>query len=213
MMNPVFSIAHMRRMIPVFNTVVHRLQEAITMRVAGAGPAGAELDMLMWMGRTALELVGQAGLGYSFDPLVSDSEDEFGAAVKAIQCVFCVFVSRSQPALISTAPSHCSTLGRPALSRVNYLRRLVPYLPTRGKALQRWILERIPNRDIQRVKELVDIMHRCSVKIFEGKKAALAAGDESVTRQVGEGKDIMSILSEFDCGRYVKLRLTLYGRT
>ena len=104
MMNPVFSIAHMRRMIPVFNTVVHRLQEAITMRVAGAGPAGAELDMLMWMGRTALELVGQAGLGYSFDPLVSDSEDEFGAAVKAIQCAFCDFISRTQLALTSTHP-------------------------------------------------------------------------------------------------------------
>ena len=27
-----------------------------------------ELDMLSWMGRTALELMGQAGLGYSTRP-------------------------------------------------------------------------------------------------------------------------------------------------
>ena len=39
--------------------------------------------MVGWMGRTALELVGQAGLGYSFDPLVRDKADEYGAALKA----------------------------------------------------------------------------------------------------------------------------------
>ena len=39
--------------------------------------------MLAWMGRTALELIGQAGLGYSFDPLVADSMDEFAGAVKS----------------------------------------------------------------------------------------------------------------------------------
>ncbi len=43
--------------------------------------------MLEWMGRTALELVGQAGLGYSFDPLVGDAPDEFAAAVKSLQYV------------------------------------------------------------------------------------------------------------------------------
>lgn len=31
------------------------------------GPA--ELDLLTWMSRTALELVGQGGMGYSFDSL------------------------------------------------------------------------------------------------------------------------------------------------
>ena len=39
------------------------------------------------MGRAALELLGQGALGYSFDPLVADSEDELGAAVKAFQYV------------------------------------------------------------------------------------------------------------------------------
>ena len=38
--------------------------------------------MLNWMGRTALELVGQGGLGYSFDPLVADTKDGFGDAIK-----------------------------------------------------------------------------------------------------------------------------------
>ena len=43
--------------------------------------------MLGWMGRTALELVGQAGLGYSFDPLTQDKADDYGNALKSFMCV------------------------------------------------------------------------------------------------------------------------------
>ena len=42
-----------------------------------------EIDVLKWMGRAALELVGQGTLGYSFDPLVEDSDNDFAAAVKS----------------------------------------------------------------------------------------------------------------------------------
>ena len=44
--------------------------------------------MLSCMGRTALELIGQAGLGYSFDPLVEDSPAAFASAIKEFQYVF-----------------------------------------------------------------------------------------------------------------------------
>lgn len=40
--------------------------------------------MLGWMGRTALELIGQGGLGYSFDPLVEDRTDVYGEALKSL---------------------------------------------------------------------------------------------------------------------------------
>lgn len=39
--------------------------------------------MLGWMGRTALELIGQGGLGHSFDPLTRDVADDFADSVKA----------------------------------------------------------------------------------------------------------------------------------
>lgn len=85
MLNPVFSIAHMRHMIPIFYSITHKLQDAIAMRVKNRQ---SEIDMLDWMGRTALELVGQAGLGWSFDPLVEDTVDNnLGTAVKSIMCV------------------------------------------------------------------------------------------------------------------------------
>ena len=43
---------------------------------------GVELDMLSWMGRTTLEVLGQAGLGYSFDPLTQDTSSAYSDAVK-----------------------------------------------------------------------------------------------------------------------------------
>ena len=46
----------------------------------------AEVDVLSWMGRAALELVGQGGLGYSFDPLEGEMEDGYGRALKQFQC-------------------------------------------------------------------------------------------------------------------------------
>jgi hypothetical protein len=39
-------------------------------------------------------------------------------------------------------------------------------------------------------------MDKTSREVFEEKKKALATGDEAVAKQVSEGKDIMSILSE-----------------
>ena len=54
---------------------------AISSRVPADGEA-TDLDMLGWMSRTALELIGQTGIGYSFDPLTEDVPDEYADAVK-----------------------------------------------------------------------------------------------------------------------------------
>ena len=42
-----------------------------------------EVDILAWMGRTALELIGKGGLGHSFDPLVESKPDAYADAMKA----------------------------------------------------------------------------------------------------------------------------------
>lgn len=61
--------------------LIGQLRDAIMTRVGGEQ---RELDMLGWMGRTALELIGQGGLGYSFDPLVEDRTDQYGDALKSL---------------------------------------------------------------------------------------------------------------------------------
>ncbi len=46
-----------------------------------------KIDVHNWLTRTALELIGQGGLGYSFDPLTEDRHNDFGDAVKALMYV------------------------------------------------------------------------------------------------------------------------------
>lgn len=50
-------------------------------------------------------------------------------------------------------------------------------------------------------------MDETSKKIFYLKKAALEKGDDTVVQQIGEGRDIMSVLSEL-CICYKVLMLT-----
>jgi hypothetical protein len=45
---------------------------------------------------------------------------------------------------------------------------------------------------------MVDLMHVTSVEIYTAKKKALEEGEEALTQQVGQGRDIISILSKSD---------------
>lgn len=59
---------------------------------------------------------------------------------------------------------------------------------------RRFLLEIAPSQDLQKIKEVVDVMADTSIDIFRQKVDALRQGDEAVAQQVGEGKDVMSIL-------------------
>lgn len=58
-----------------------QLRDGIAAQIRSGNP---KVDVLGWMGRTALELIGQGGLGYSFDPLVEESKDTYADALKAM---------------------------------------------------------------------------------------------------------------------------------
>lgn len=55
----------------------------------------------------------------------------------------------------------------------------------------------MPNKTLHKLRDIIDTMHGTSVEILESKKKALQEGDEAVALQVGQGKDILSILCEF----------------
>lgn len=46
------------------------------------------------------------------------------------------------------------------------------------------------------MKGIVDSMARKSVRIYEEKKALLQRGEEETSKQIAEGKDILSLLSK-----------------
>ncbi|KAI0737372.1 cytochrome P450 [Daedaleopsis nitida] len=165
MLNPVFSVAHMRNLTPLFYSIADKLRIAIETRVKD-GPQA--LDVLTWMGRTALELVGQGGLGHSFDPLVEDSQDEFAEAVKAYV---------------------------PSFNEVLWAMLFFPYVKYMGPAWFRSMVANVfPIKSVRRMKRVNDIVMKHSQKLLDAKKAAVVREDQELMHMVAEGKDVMSIL-------------------
>lgn len=167
MLNPVFSIAHLRQMIPMFYEVTHKVGNALESKVTN-GPQ--EIDLLKWITRTALELIAQSGLGCSIDSLVDDSDiHPYSTAVKQLMPVqFTMF-----------------------FFRVYLLPTLVKIGPPR---FRRFLVGLLPFENVQRLRGIVDVMSNMSIEILEAKKRALKEGDEAIARQIGKGKDIISIL-------------------
>ena len=54
----------------------------------------------------------------------------------------------------------------------------------------------LPFANLRKLAVVTDVLEETSRQVIESKKQALAKGDEAVLAQVGEGKDIMSILCE-----------------
>lgn len=146
------------------------------------------------MTRVALELVGQGGLGYSFESLDENSSNLYGNAMKD-------FVSVPPPHLSLFLPSYLTSLtcpNRPTVASIQLLRQLLPWFSNIGTpAFRRYIAQNLPFKRLNRLVELSDIMDQTSNAILSAKRKALEKGDDAVVHQVGEGRDIMSILSEF----------------
>ncbi|KJA16173.1 hypothetical protein HYPSUDRAFT_47597 [Hypholoma sublateritium FD-334 SS-4] len=167
MLNPVFSMAHMREMLLTFYDVSYKLRDAIENKVKD-GPQ--EVELMSWMTRTALELIGQSGLGFSFDSLTENSaQHPYSKAAKQLV---------------------------PSLFKLNMLSAylLLPLSKVGTPKFRRWIVDTIPHSNLHELRDIVDVIYNTSIDIFEGKKKALDDGDEDLANQVGRGKDIMSIL-------------------
>lgn len=168
MMNPVFSAAHMKTMVPIFYDVMEKLRDTFVKKVAN-GPQ--ELDITHWMARGALELIGQSGLGYSFDTLTDEDEGH----------PYCNAVKGFVPATT------------PFMTFRFYLLPLIHKLNLPPRFL-RWLVDNVPMKSVHRVRDIVDVLWGTAVEVVESKKQAIREGDDSIARQVGKGKDIISTL-------------------
>ncbi|KZT70364.1 cytochrome P450 [Daedalea quercina L-15889] len=164
MLNPVFSTSHMKVMLPTFYDIVGRLRDALEMRVKNGA---RELDMANWMGRTALELIGQGGLGYSFDKLVDDKTDPFAESLKLLFPIF---------------------------AKLGVLTLILPYVRAIVPPSLRFLASIVPISAVREWKHRTDFVAQKSREVFNLKKHALEQGDEAVAEQIGRGKDVMSIL-------------------
>ncbi|KAG5653018.1 hypothetical protein H0H81_002711 [Sphagnurus paluster] len=129
-----------------------------------------QIDILQWMNRASLEMIGQSALGYSFDPLLDNSEPHpYSVAMRDYV---------------------------PILSSLVFYREyiLATLMKIGSPRFQRFVVDIIPWKKIHQLRDMVDAMHRTSVDIFEAKKKALEKGEGAFEAR-GGGKDIMSILS------------------
>ncbi|KAJ3505247.1 hypothetical protein NLJ89_g7516 [Agrocybe chaxingu] len=183
MLSPVFSIAHMREMVPLFYEISHKLQNALV-KMTINGPK--EIDILEWNTRLALELIGQSGLGYTFDTLEEGSTPHpYGIASKQVMPLSGGFYANTAKEVIA-----------PLVSRVAG--------PRVGRFLANWV----PWKDLQGFRDVVDTLSGTASEILQQKKKAILAGDEAMKAQVGHGKDIISILLKSNMNASLEDKLT-----
>ncbi|KAG5219708.1 cytochrome P450-dit [Salix suchowensis] len=145
---PVFSVMQLKKLTPIFYELAEKVCiHTIRATNQGGSSRGAiingdpysnadsgRVDMSEWMSRIALETVGQAVLGYSFDPLDSQQINPYTAAVKELI---------------------------PTLFRLSIVRQFVPWLARIGSpALRRKLVELVPHEAVQKVKNSSDVCIR-----------------------------------------------------
>ncbi|TEB29430.1 cytochrome P450 [Coprinellus micaceus] len=170
MLNPVFSISHMRKMVPTFFSVTYSLRD-IFLNKTKYGPR--DIDMVTYITRAALEIVSQCGLGQSFDPLTVKEHEEhrYISSMKLL-----------------------GPLGKNAGMMI--FRQIVMPLVYKYKLgtprLHRLFISLLPWPRMHKMRDTIDVMHETSVEIVEGKKKAMQEGTNESLNQ----KDFMTILLE-----------------
>lgn len=70
----------------------------------------------------------------------------------------------------------------------------VPWLVKLGPpAFRRWLIDLVPSGPIREITDVVDTIERSTTGIYNNKKEAIKKGE--ISTQVGQGKDIITVLS------------------
>ncbi|KAI0293337.1 cytochrome P450 [Multifurca ochricompacta] len=192
MLNPVFSLANMRELLPVIQPIAFKMRSVLLSQLPTDGNS-QEVDVLPWMSRGTLEYISQAGLGYTFNALEPTRSHSFTEAIKSLA---------------------------PAALKLLLLRPFVP-LAVRNLSVY-WrnkLVDWSPVQPLRDLRRIVEIMDKSSRKIFFEKKAELENPttetiDNEAIKSEGnlgdrmKGKDIMTILLKANASSDSTERLT-----
>ena len=85
---------------------------------------------------------------------------------------------------------------RPVVFKTAFLQMyLTPLVRIGTPKFRRFILDLTPWKTLHELRDIADVIHNTAVEIFNSKKQVLKDGDEAVASQIGQGKDILSLLS------------------
>ncbi|KAG5637254.1 hypothetical protein H0H81_005254 [Sphagnurus paluster] len=94
---------------------------------------------------------------------------------------------------------------RPALFSFVILREFIPTFVKIGTPkFWRWVVDMLPSKSLHKLRDMVDIMENTSNKILDNKNKALEEGG-AIMDQIGQGKDIMSILPNLEASERDRL--------
>ncbi|ELU38587.1 tartrate transporter [Rhizoctonia solani AG-1 IA] len=126
-----------------------------------------EVDIFPWTTAAALDLIGEAGLGYSFNSF-SGQRDEYSTAIK-----------KAKQSLAKLAP----------------LIQLLPYVHRIGTSrFRQWIMDIIPSSTIQKLRRATRVQNEQAEGIIRARQELLSAGKD-LSSETGRGKDIMTLLT------------------
>lgn len=92
LLNPVFSIANMRALLPIIQPIAdtlasHFLSFLPDSSASSEGEEEFEVNVMPWISRAALEYVSQAALGHTFHALDPNANNEYAEAVRNLAYV------------------------------------------------------------------------------------------------------------------------------
>ncbi|TBU25938.1 cytochrome P450 [Dichomitus squalens] len=179
MLNPVFSLANMRAVLPTVAPIANKLLERIQAQLPEGGGT-AEIDVLPWAGRVTMDLLGGAVLGISLDALDPEKTKEHALTIRKVS--------------------------RAAL-KVLVLRPFIP-MAVRNFSLY-WrnkMVDWLPWPALREMRELSRTLDRCARNVFHEKKDELENG---ITNDYdGPRRSLMTIMLEANQSGSEKERLT-----
>ncbi|QRV95565.1 cytochrome P450 family protein [Ceratobasidium sp. AG-Ba] len=151
---------------PIFMNIAEQTSNAIKRDLSNANSSPKELDIFPWMTAAALELVGEAGLGYSFDSFTGQ-RNEYNIAIKSVVRL---------------------------LSQVGPYAKVLPLLYNFGTAaFRRWAVRYIPLTIVRQTRHAVSIQNEQAEEVLRARQALLSSGSD-LSAEAGRGRDIMTLL-------------------
>ncbi|VDC03304.1 unnamed protein product [Peniophora sp. CBMAI 1063] len=167
LMNPAFSLGHIKHLTPNFSAVSRQVREILEEDIKRT--SREETDVLDVLGRTALELVAQGGFGHSFNAL----DGKPHALSSALRRFF---------------PTSAKLLKfRPLLPIL--MRTFPPWFLRRAGEL-------LPVRPLHEMMNISDTLHQFATGIWTEKKQMHADGKIFSSAEKGQGRDVLSLLLE-----------------
>ncbi|KAJ7289297.1 cytochrome P450 [Mycena rebaudengoi] len=181
-MLPAFSTANLRRMLPLFYEIAEKARDGLIAPHVQHGPKMLDFNTILC--RTSLELIGRTGIGYSFDPMVSDEDptDQYADALRSL------------------------------FGNVMKLALFLPLLPLLEKlplspSVMRFLMKLVPSAALHQARDNVDLMRATASMLVRERRAAMSSEKHDEEAEPAR-KDIMSLLLKSNASAERGMRLT-----